>query len=49
MIDVDNGGKKGGPGGGGGGGFTAPTAGIMSMPVPPVPFSYPPRKGPVSC
>ncbi|XP_055504959.1 IST1 homolog isoform X1 [Leucoraja erinacea] len=46
LIDVDNGGKKGGPGGGGGGGFTAPTAGIMSMPVPPVPFSYPPRKGP---
>ncbi|XP_055504961.1 IST1 homolog isoform X3 [Leucoraja erinacea] len=47
LIDVDNGGKKGGPGGGGGGGFTAPTAGIMSMPVPPVPFSYPPRKGPI--
>ncbi|XP_032891608.1 IST1 homolog isoform X4 [Amblyraja radiata] len=47
LIDVDNGDKKGGPGGGGGGGFTAPTAGIMSMPVPPVPFSYPPRKGPI--
>ncbi|XP_078256939.1 IST1 homolog isoform X1 [Rhinoraja longicauda] len=48
LIDVVNEDKKGGPGGGGGGGggggFTAPTAGIMSMPVPPVPFSYPPRK-----
>lgn len=46
LIDVDNDDKKGGPGGGGGGGFTAPTAGIMSMPIPSVPFSYPPRKGP---
>ncbi|GCB66709.1 IST1 homolog isoform X1 [Scyliorhinus torazame] len=45
LIDVDNDDKRGGPGGGG---FTAPTAGIlpMPMPTPSVPFSYPPRKGP---
>uniref|UniRef100_UPI00398EA1FA IST1 homolog isoform X3 n=1 Tax=Pristiophorus japonicus TaxID=55135 RepID=UPI00398EA1FA len=50
LIDVDND-DKGGPGGGGGGGFTAPTAGFMAMPMPmptpSVPFSYPPRKGPI--
>ncbi|XP_059507717.1 IST1 homolog isoform X3 [Stegostoma tigrinum] len=51
LIDVDNGDKKGGPGGGGGGGFTAHTAGGMPMPMPmptpSIPFSYPPRKGPI--
>ncbi|XP_072135896.1 IST1 homolog isoform X3 [Mobula birostris] len=49
LIDVDNGDKKGGPGEGGGGGFTAPNPGFMpmAMPTPSVPFSYPPRKGPI--